>query len=71
MIYFFAGGSLSDEALSGQEQADGRVEARQRHAQVRLLSSVVEPDSLDPDPAFQVNPDPPDPIRILWIQSES
>jgi hypothetical protein len=31
----------------------------------------VEPDSLDPDPAFQVNPDPPDPIRILWIQSES
>ncbi len=32
MTYFYVGGSLSDEALSWQEQADGRVEARQRHA---------------------------------------
>ncbi len=54
MISFFAGGSLSDEALSWQEQADGRIEARQRHAQVRLVCSVVVPDSLNPD----TNPDP-------------
>ncbi len=28
-----------------------------------LLYRAVDPDSLNPDPAFQVNPDP-DPIRI-------
>jgi hypothetical protein len=39
---FYAGGSLSDEALSWQEQADGRVEARQRHAQVSLVWSFFD-----------------------------
>jgi hypothetical protein len=58
--------------LSGQEQADGRVEARQRHAQVSLVSSVVDPDSFNPDtdPPFQVNLDPPDPIRILCFDDQ-
>jgi hypothetical protein len=56
-------------------QADGAVQARLQllsHRQ-RALSShrpcdeirAVDPDSSNPDPAFQVNPDTvPDPIRI-------